>query len=269
MTKKDKESKQTADKDIEIQEPKEPKKQEQKVEEQQEQVIEIPVNLNEFYGHLSTARQHIAFSQDSLGDSEVYAEFVKQLEAVNCTLGDVETRIRQIKDLNDVLASTKFTNKDDINQKICKRVIEEITKHFKFKKIDEIDEDDDLIVIDDDRPSKSLSKSRSGSLPKSSSRDLSSISNLRAEAREEARSELGGMMSMYQNAANQHYGEVSDDFYGNLPEDLDGMTIEEVKATFPDIDSATLKKVEQLKRLAPSRKMSSTGGTGLVTRRES
>lgn len=234
----------------------------------EEKVIEIPADLDSFFKTLMKARNAISKAQENLGANVTYEATQTELEGLNKTLKDIEARVRQLSDLEGVLASTKFTTKDSVDAEIRKRVIEQLTKNFKFERIGVQAEVANLVPTDDIEiaplPKKTL---KTENLPPA--RDLRSV---REEARADAASELrraGIDVGMYERAANAQHGDVEG--MQDLPDlsslpDLDGLTQEEIKEAFPDMDPALVKKVEQLKKIAPKRM--SGNKLGGITRRE-
>jgi len=115
----------------------------------EEKVIEVPVDMVAFEANIETAIRTLEKAKKALEGSIPYEKFVEELAAVGNVVQDIFVRVAQLHELDSVLASTQFTNKSDVDAKIRKRVIEEISKHFVFTKISqEVANADDLVVLD-------------------------------------------------------------------------------------------------------------------------
>jgi len=250
----------------ETQKPSEPEQPEEK------EVIEIPADLDGFVKAIQKAQNAIGKALEALGTGVTYEAVQEELRKLGKSFAGVETRVRQLNDLEGVLASTKFTTKDSVDAKIRKRVIEELTKHFKFERLG-LAKTEAVPVLEEDvevLPSPKRTVATTSPTEQVPARDLRAV---REEAKADAMTELrraGVNVSMYEKAASAQYGEIEGT--GELPDlsnlpDLDGMTPEEIQAAFPDMDPGVVKKVEELKRLAPKRmKGNKLGG---ISRRES
>ncbi len=241
-------------------------------EPEEKEIVEIPADLDAFGKAIQKVRSAIAKAVEALGTSITYGATLEELKGLERALGEVERKVRQLNDLETVLASRKFTTKDSVDAKIRKIVIEELARNFRFERIGEaqtkaaiVDEDVEVLPAPKLAPRKVVPDAE-----KVPARDLRAV---REEAKSDAMTELrrqGVDVSMYERAASAHYGEIEGT--GELPDlsnipDLEGMTPEELQQAFPDMDPSMIKRVEELKRLAPKKMRGNK--LGGISRRES
>lgn len=252
------------------------KKEEEPQPEKAEEVVEIPVDIDTFFAQIDVAVGALEVARGVLQGSTAYEDFVSELSTIQRLADNVADRIDQLHELEEVLSATRFTNKETVDAKVRKRVIGELTKHFDFRKKDNAN-NEDLVAIDDDVEIAPVSshKRKKRQVPyvpgqDMASRDLSKDPAFRDEALAAARAD----MSLYEQAANSQYGLVGADLnapgrsaqdFSELPDIPPDMSPEEIRRMFPDVDDATLRKVEYLKKLAPKKMGQTAGG---ITRRE-
>ena len=189
------------------------------IEVKEEEIVEVPVDIMTFQSSIETALRTLDRAAKTLEGAIAYEKFVEQIKAVVDTTKTIRVEVSQLNELDSVLAAAKFTNKSDVDAKIRKRVIDELSKHFKFTKIgEEVVNADELVVLDVNSTKSSdgrlpTIKVRSTSQPvvekAGSSRSLGEAAareKLRREARAEAMQEAGvpqNIMGIYEKAFEQ------------------------------------------------------------------
>ena len=231
----------------------------------EEKVIEVPVDMVAFEANIETAIRTLEKAKKALEGSIPYEKFVEELAAVGNVVQDIFVRVAQLHELDSVLASTQFTNKSDVDAKIRKRVIEEISKHFVFTKIgQEVANADDLVVLDvrSTYPPHQVIGHIQTTQPvvekTGPARDLSAVASrekirrqARAEAMKEAGLPTGQVASAYEAIFEKDNAVVQEE------EPIPGMEEEQIspeEAAQIFGDSAVDPKIEALKsRILPKR----------------
>jgi len=231
--------------------------QETQLEIKEEEIVEIPFDYRSFQPLVENAIRAINNVKSTVEGHIAYEKYISEISELCNSLKRIQSEVKQLHELDAVLASTKFTNKESVNAKIRKRVVEELTQHFKFVKIseEEVVEAEDIVVLDTPRAQVSTQpvvEKLDNSLP---TRNLSSAveqERLRREARAEALQERGqSPANFYEQAFNQDNAPVNMEIDGV---DTDGLTPEEIaqfqgKATV-DVDP----RVDMLKtKIVPKR----------------
>lgn len=247
------------------QEDTEPKKvmkfRKQKEEEvsQEPEVIEVPADIHRFCEMMNAVRHDLGQAQECLGNTTAYEGFIEDLQAAVSALRDIEKEVLQLHELEDVLKSAKFTNKSEVDAKIRKRVISELTKHFKFTRVTD-EPEEDVVVVDDSVPTAPVVEKPQPTPvrqpePQGPSRNLQDAAALRRQARVEALGEGGSLpgAALYAQAFDQDNAPV--DMDAPYTDDNNDLDPEEraayLQAMGADPDIAA--KVEQLKRSMPKR----------------
>ena len=233
------------------------------IEIKEEEIVEVPVDIATFQSSIETALRTLDRAAKTLEGAIAYEKFVGQIKAIIDTTKNIRVEVSQLNELDSVLAAAKFTNKSDVDAKIRKRVIDELSKHFKFTKIgEEVVNADELVVLDvnstksaDGRVSTINARSTSSQpvVEKTgSSRSLGEAATrekLRREARAEAMQEAGvpqNIMGIYEKAFEQdtRVVQMEDD---NAEVD-DNVSPEEAAQIFGnESDPETAAKIDALK----------------------
>ena len=249
------------------------------IEVKEEEIVEVPVDIGTFQSSIDTALRTLDRAAKTLEGTLAYEKFVEQIRAVIDTTKTIRVEVSQLNELDSVLAAAKFTNKSDVDAKIRKRVIDELSKHFKFTKIgEEVVNADELVVLDvnstksaDGRVStinahstsseyKYPSPIRTGMgqtstqpVVSSSSRslnDAASREKMRREARAEAMQEAGipqSAMSIYEKVFEQDTQVVQ--MEDNVEVNEDNVSPEEAARIFgsESMDPESAARIEALK----------------------
>jgi hypothetical protein len=197
-------------------------------------------------------------------DNKMKAAIAKNL----CPFCDGEImepkRLEQLKNLEKVLSSKRFTNNDDVNKKICEKVVETLLEHFEFNLLQPIKETEDIIVLDAPIAAPvvapvvanvvSTATSVEAEIP--TDKPTRALQQIRQEAKLAAITETGSKsaspdISFYTNACNEQSDAVD---FSNMPtsEELDGLTPEETAALM-QVNPEISQKIERLKNLAPKK----------------
>lgn len=194
-------------------------------------------------------------------DNKMKAAIAKNL----CPFCDGEImepkRLEQLKNLEKVLSSKRFTNSDDVNKKICEKVVETLLEHFEFNLLQPIKETEDIIVLDAPIAAPVVAPIAAPvAVPVETEiptdKPVRALQQIRQEAKLAAITETGGKsaspdISFYTNACNEQSEAVD---FSNMPtsEELEGLTPEEV-ATLMQVNPEISQKIERLKNLAPKK----------------
>lgn len=192
-------------------------------------------------------------------------------------------KLEQLQNLEQVLSSARFTNNDDVNQRIREKVTELLLGHFEFERITPQETESDVIVLDEeneeeeereDVPKKTKIKLGKKSKEEEELEDVPTrdLKSVRQEAKQAAMAELSP--SLYQQvAANEGTADFS-----SLPnpEDIENLSEEEIAMLMAGQgDPQTQKKVEhlqQLRRTLPKKldnitpRVSGKGGSSITRR---
>jgi len=216
----------------------------------EEKVVEVPVDIVAFQANIDTAFRSFGKARKALEGSIPYERFVEELIAVEKSIQDIIIRVEQLHELDSVLASAQFTNRSDVDAKIRTRVIEELSKHFKFTKIcQEVANADDLVVLES--PTQPIVE-KTGS-----ARDLSAAASrekirrqARAEAMKEAGLPAGKVAGAYEAIFEKDNAVIQEE--DPILEEEERISPEEAARIFGD--SAVDPKVEALKsRILPKK----------------
>lgn len=221
-----------------------------------EEPVDLPVDMRAFRHHIGVALSALKEAKETLGTSVPYQEFVEELEYADEALVDLFQRAQQLNDLEEVLSDEQFTTQPGVDAQIRKKVIEAITKRFKFVKAEDKLPEPDLIQVPDQVPTAPQGeKPEQPATPEITgpSRSLSSVADqdrVRRQARQEAVQELGGgapNSSLYTQAFNQDNAVV--DMEGGPESFEDDVSPEDVAAFFgaENVDPEILAKAESLK----------------------
>lgn len=194
-------------------------------------------------------------------DNKMKAAIAKNL----CPFCDGEImepkRLEQLRNLEKVLSSKRFTNSDDVNKKICEKVVETLLEHFEFNLLQPIKETEDIIVLDAPIAAPVVAPIAAPvAVPVETEiptdKPVRALQQIRQEAKLAAITETGGKnvspdISFYTNACNEQSEAVD---FSNMPtsEELEGLTPEEV-ATLMQVNPEISQKIERLKNLAPKK----------------
>lgn len=215
--------------------------------------VDLPVNMGKFEHEIGVALTALRDAKTVLGTSVPYQDFVEELEYANEALVDLFQRVQQLNDLEEVLSDEQFTTQPEVDAKIRKKVIEAITKKFKFVKEDEKLPEPDLIVVPDQVPT-APAVEKPQPEPEGPSRSLSAAADnerMRRAARQEAVQELdgeaGASAAAYEKIFNAQNSVV--EMEGGPESYDDGVTQEDVAAFFGEenVDAEILAKAESLK----------------------
>jgi len=183
-------------------------------EPKEEEVVEVPVDIYLFQSNVDIVLRALDKASKILEGSVAYEKFVVQLTQASDSIRGIDASVLQLHELDSVLGSTKFTNKKNVDTKIRKRVIEELSKHFKFTKINDAAIEEDVVVVEEPaavlNPAKPIPAPAAVPVPTGSSTrklgEAASREKLRREARAEALHEAGmpnNLTNLYETAFEQ------------------------------------------------------------------
>lgn len=235
-------------------------KEEPKIVEVEEEPVDLPIDIQQFQYHMGVALASIRDAKETLGTSVPYQEFVEELEFADEALIDLFQRTQQLNDLEEVLSDEKFTTQPNVDAQIRKKVIEAITKRFKFVKAEEKLPEPDLIVVNEQGPTApQVEKPQPPAAPpvEGPSRSLTSAAErgkMRRAARQEALQEMGvstgaPKVDMYQQVFDQDNAVVNMETDQAMDSYEEEVTPQDLAAFFGEdnVDPEIMAKAESLK----------------------